>query len=140
MSESRAIAVVEPSSTGMPASPCGAKASLLAWAEDCDVRTARARSRVGKLAAAGAIAVLGGLVIARTLTPRSRSMVSIPRARGAVAPLLTWALAARVGQFLLPLAVRALHARAQRRAVNRTTGADRAIAAHAAAAHEELRT
>lgn len=140
MSQRRAVGEVEPSSTGLPESLSGAKANLLAWAEASDLRTARARSRMGKLAAAGAIAALGGLVIARVLAPRSRHGASRPRVRGAVAPLLTWALAARVGQFLLPLAVRALQAGAHRRAMNRATGPDRAVAARAVAAHEELRT
>lgn len=140
MSEHRAIVRFEPSPAGPPGSASDAKASLLAWAEDRDLRTSRARARVGRLAAAGAIALVGGLVVARVLAPRSRSVGPGTRARAAVAPLLTWALAARVGQFLLPLAVRALRAGAERRGATRNTGPDRAVPARAFPVAEELRT
>ena len=97
----------------------GVKADLLAWAEDCDAQKARARSSVGALATRGALAVLGGIVIARVLTARGRGSDSRSNVESAGTKPVTWALLVRAGTWLLPYALTALQSHMDRRASTR---------------------
>lgn len=45
-----------------------AKANLLAWAEDCDARSATTTRSMTAIATTGMFAVIGGMVIARIVT------------------------------------------------------------------------
>ncbi|MFN0010629.1 MAG: hypothetical protein ACKVS8_03190 [Phycisphaerales bacterium] len=92
-----------------------AKARLLAWASETDARTHTARSSAGALASKGALAALGGLVAARLLLPRGR-MGRVARVAGVGTRLVSWALVARVGTWLLPLAIRVVQHRLRQRA------------------------
>jgi hypothetical protein len=84
-----------------------AKDAFLAWADESDARKLRARSSVGAIAVRGALAVLGGVVIARVISARPRGACQSPLVKGVGTRLLSWALVARAAQWLIPLAVRA---------------------------------
>lgn len=84
-----------------------AKACLLAWADETDARTHKARNNLTALAAGGALASVGCLVIYRILTPRRRLVASGPRSTSVTASLMSWAVVVRAGLWLLPHVLRA---------------------------------
>ncbi len=106
MSDGRHTLDLEPSAARLLASPAQAKVRLLDWAEEHDAR--HERYGTGTLALRGALAVVGGMVIGRVLSGRKRAVVPATRARTANARWLAGALAARVGQWLLPYAISAV--------------------------------
>lgn len=96
--------------TQAPEAPttAAAKANLLAWATAIDARTLKARSSLGTIATGGALAIVSGMVIARTFTngrPRRFSRSPLRRARE---PSIRWALLLRAAGWLLPRAIRAV--------------------------------
>jgi hypothetical protein len=107
------IEPAEPSAAALLASPAQAKARLLGWAEEHDARPGRCGA--GTLALRGALAVVGGVVLGRMLTRRTPTAVPVVRVRTANPRWLTWALAARLGQWLLPHAISAVQSYANTR-------------------------
>ena len=97
---------VESSPSALLVSPAQAKAQLLGWAEEHDARPGRCGA--GTLALRGALAVVGGVVLGRLLTRRTRTVVPAVRGPTTNPRWLTWALAARAGQWLLPHAISAV--------------------------------
>lgn len=84
-----------------------AKAQLQAWAETHDAKKIAARSDTGTIVAVGALAMVGGLVAARILTPHGyKSASASSRASGA--STAGWVLAWKAGKWLLPVALSAL--------------------------------
>lgn len=93
-----------------------AKARFLAWAERIDAEKLKARPRMGSIVTGGALAIFGGLVLARVLLPGpKRGAVSSVGSMGA--KLVSWALLARAGKWLLPYAIRAVQSGMKPRAL-----------------------
>lgn len=99
-------------------SPSAAKARLLAWAEEHDARQLKARSGIGAIATSGVLAVLGGMAIARIFTPRRPSNTSGSRVTSVGKRLISWALIARAGKWLLPHAISAVQSSMKRGATS----------------------
>lgn len=85
-----------------------AKARLLNWADESDVRTRRMWSRMGTIATGGAVAAVGALVIVRIIAPGRRSDAHSSRIKRMGRGLMSWALIARTGRWLLPYVIRAV--------------------------------
>ncbi len=83
-----------------------ARARLLAWAEAMDARTLKARSSGGAIVTGGALAVLGGMALARAVMPMRRSLAG--GAGPARAALVGWPMVVRGAVWLLPHALSAL--------------------------------
>ena len=108
MSERQNLDGIEVRGAQAHTSTSATKAGLLAWPEEY-VALARQRwSRRRTLAMAGALATLGGIAVVRVLRPKARSDTTISRVKRAGRRLISWALVARTGRWLLPYAIRAV--------------------------------
>lgn len=107
---------IEHSSAARLRSPAAAKACLLTWAEESDARAVKARAGMGSIAAGGAIALLGGMVVSRLFTFNPRNDVASSRDRASGIGLIRWAVLARAGLWLLPRVIRAVEGRATQHA------------------------
>lgn len=83
MNDERRITVFEGPAAETPRSASDAKARLLSWADETDERRRNAKASIGTIAVGGAVAVLGGLLISRLLTPRARRVHRGGSRRGA---------------------------------------------------------
>lgn len=108
MSQTHLPAGIEGPAQGTFPSVSRAKEGLLAWAAETDARTLKARSSMGRIVTVGVIAVLGGMAVARAITPRRPSAPPGAREGRAGRSLISWTLAARAGLWLLPYAIRAI--------------------------------
>ncbi len=87
-----------------------AKAGLLAWADATDARHARARVRLLKIVGGGSVALIGGLAVARAIAPPPKpGEGEVSRKRGLGDRLITVLMVARAGEWLVPLALKAMH-------------------------------
>lgn len=82
-----------------------AKAGLMRWSEEVDARAVAHRSGSGFMLASGAAAVVAGLLTARLVSGSPRGERATGRARPE-ARVLGWAVAVRMGMWLIPLAIR----------------------------------
>ena len=97
--------------TGAPGendSVAAAKARLLVWADDHDVRAREVRKGLGAVAVGGAVAVIGGLVIARLLSARQKGKDPSAEPRRFGQRFLTWAMVVAMRKWLLPWAISAI--------------------------------
>lgn len=93
-----------------------AKTRLLAWADECDARTLKSRSSLGTIATSGALAMLSGLAVARVLTVRSGRSAPGSLVKTIGKQVISGALVARAGAWLLPHVIKALRNRSNSRA------------------------
>jgi len=92
-------------------STSGEKARLLAWAAESDARAHKAWSGVRTLVGGGALAVLSGLAVANALGQRRSNSVPHRLVQRVGQRLISWALLARAGKWLLPIVIRAVRNR-----------------------------
>ncbi len=100
------IGVHHPAATAPP-DVNSAKAHLQAWAESHDAKKVAARSDTDTIVAVGALAMVGGLVAARILTPH-RCKGNAAQGRLPDKSSAGWLLAWHAGRWLLPVAMSAL--------------------------------
>lgn len=99
-----------------------AKAHLQAWAESHDARKIAARSDTGTIVAVGALAMVGGLVAARILTPQRGQGAAQGRLGGKSSA--GWLLAWHAGKWLLPKAISAMKQTTGQSAPAASSGSD----------------
>ncbi len=102
MNGSNSITAIN-TNAGADSSVSAAKARLLAWATECDANAMKSRASLGSVALNGALTVVGGMAIVRLFLPRGRSSRTTVERR-----LISWALLARAGVWLLPRAIEAM--------------------------------
>lgn len=91
-----------------------AKARLLDWADVTDARTRKSWASVRTIASGAAVAVVGGIVISRLLSPRQPAEPLDPSAQVDKARWLRWPMLLRAGTWLLPYAVAAIKGKADK--------------------------
>jgi len=112
MNDERPTGIPDLSMKALPEAPAlslgQAKARLLAWSQDSGSDRGGGSLSIGTLATRGALVVMGGMLVGRVLFGRRAARGPAVLVRKAGTRWLTWALAARVGQWLLPYAISAV--------------------------------
>ncbi len=113
MSEPHETDQIEGTGGAHKQSVSAAKAGLLVWAERSDASGKRARSHLGAIAVRVGIGAMFGGIVLRMIAPRGtkdRSSSFVTRVgKGAI----SWAVLARVGNWVLPHAIRAARSKGQ---------------------------
>jgi hypothetical protein len=98
MNQSHNIVERRNATTEARQSIAAAKANLLAWAEDCDHRSATSTRSMATMATTGMFAIIGGMVVARIVVSSRKTGTASRWMKKAIATLIFRAVMARVRQ------------------------------------------